>query len=347
MTRDGKRIQEQLQSIDTENVTIVLFGQPGAGKSSLINAICGRQAVPVGVGTDTTKEPFLVEYGEATFIDLPGYGTKAFPWQNFAAQFHIFQYDMFLCVFSDKLHEGDTELFKELRKRGKPCIFVRNKTDLLYEEGKTLDESEAEIRRDVARQLGTDQFDLLFVCARLDEKEGIDSLNDCILKRMPEARREKYILAAEARTKTQLDAKKLAAESYVRRSCTYAAYNGINPIFGVNTALDLVILYQLYSNIRGTFGITEDMITRSRTVSSQNKKLVLRGMSKEGIQSIIKSLGRRFAARSFLKAVPVLGQAASALIGYKIVRQAGLDYIDACYRLAREKLLEELDAKRK
>lgn len=57
---------------------------------------------------------------------------------------------MFLCVFSDKLHQGDTELFRQLTGKGKPCIFVRNKTDLIYEEGMSLEESEASIRRDVA-----------------------------------------------------------------------------------------------------------------------------------------------------------------------------------------------------
>lgn len=49
---------------------------------------------------------------------------------------------------------------------------------------------------------------------------------------MPAARREKYILTAEARTQEQLDAKREAARSYVRRSSAYAAYNGINPIIG-------------------------------------------------------------------------------------------------------------------
>ncbi len=77
-----------------------------------------------------------------------------------------------------------------------------------------------------------------------------------------------------------------------------------------------------------------------------DKAMVLGGMSKEGIKVIIKTLGRKFAARSFLKAVPVVGQAASALLGYQLVRQAGLTYIDACYELARERLLDELDARR-
>ena len=253
---------------------------------------------------------------------------------------------MFLCVFSDKLHQGDTELFRQLTAQGKPCIFVRNKTDLIYEEGLSLEESEEAIRRDVSGQLGREDFELVFVCARKDAPSGLDELNDAIIRKMPAARREKYILTAEARTRQQLDAKREAARSYVRRSSTYAAYNGINPIIGVDAAVDLLILYQMYGCIRDAFGITPELIHGSRKVSLRDKAMVLGGMSKEGIKVIIKTLGRKFAARSFLKAVPVVGQAASALLGYQLVRQAGLTYIDACYELARERLLDELDARR-
>lgn len=346
MTQDGQEIKEKLKNIDEENVNIVLFGQPGAGKSSLINAICGYEACPVGVETDTTKGPLFVEHGDVTFIDLPGYGTTAFPWQTFLDKFNPFQYDLFLCVFSDKLHAVDTKFFKLLETYGKPCIFVRNKTDLIYEDGQTLEESEADIRKDVEKQLGRKDIDLVFVCAREDQKIGLDLLNDLILKKMPDARREKYILTAEARTKEQLDAKKEAARIYVQRSSAYAAYNGVNPMIGLDAAVDLVILYQMYGCIREAFGITPEMVNSSRKVSLQNKTLVLEGMSKEGIKLILKSLGRKVAAKSFLKAIPVLGQAASAMMGYKLVKQSGQAYIEACYALAQEKLLEELDAKR-
>ena len=346
MTQDGQIIKEKLKNIDEENVKVVLFGQPGAGKSSLINAICGYEACPVGVETDTTKEPLFVEHGDVTFIDLPGYGTTAFPWQAFLDRFNPFQYDLFLCVFSDKLHAVDTKFFKLLETDGKPCIFVRNKTDLIYEDGQTLQESEEAIRRDVEEQLGRKDIDLVFVCAREDQKIGLDTLNDLIIRKMPDARREKYILTAEARTKEQLDAKKEAAQTYVHRSAAYAAYNGVNPLIGLDAAVDLIILYQMYGCIREAFGITPDMVNSSRKVSLQNKTLVLEGMSKEGIKLILKGLGRKVAAKSFLKAIPVLGQAASALLGYQLVQQSGQAYIEACYALAREKLLEELDAKR-
>ena len=39
MTSDGNAIREKLKKLDEENVSIVLFGQPGSGKSSLVNEI--------------------------------------------------------------------------------------------------------------------------------------------------------------------------------------------------------------------------------------------------------------------------------------------------------------------
>ena len=346
MTNELESIKEKLQGIDEKNVTIVLFGQPGSGKSSLINAVCGREAVKTGEETDTTKDAVVVEHGDVTFIDLPGYGTEGFPEEAFLEKFQPFQYDLFLCVFSDKLRAADTRFFRLLEAMKKPCIFVRNKLDLIYDEGRTLEESEEAIRRDVAFQLGSDAFDLVFVSTRKGAWQGIGHLNDVIMSKMNEARREKYILTAEARTREQLEAKKTAAMSFVRRSATYSAYNGLNPLMVVDMTVDLLILYQMYGCIRDAFGITPEVIHSSRKVSLRDKAMVLGGMSREGIKVIIKTLGRKFAARSFLKAVPVVGQAASALLGYQLVRQAGLAYIEACYGLARERLLDELDARR-
>jgi small GTP-binding protein len=346
MITECDTIKEKLKNIDEENVRIVLFGQPGSGKSSLINAVCGRKAVSTGEETNPTQEAMVVENGDVTFIDLPGYGTAGFSTDAFLEKFQPFQYDLFLCVFSDKLRAADTRLFRMLEAMKKPCIFVRNKTDLIYEDGKTLEESEAAIRRDIEFQLGQKDIDLVFVSTRQDQPEGIDVLNDLIMSKMSEARREKYILTAEARTREQLEEKKKAAMTYVKRSATYAAYNGLNPVLGMDAAVDFMILYQLYTNIRASFGITEEMIKASKKVSDKDKKLVLGGMSREGINVILRSASRQLVTRSFLKVVPVVGQATAALIGYKLVNKSGRDYVNACYELAQERLLQELDAKR-
>lgn len=346
MSTEREDIKKIEKEIDEENVRIVLFGQPGSGKSSLINAVCGREAVKTGELMEPTTDAVVVENRDVTFIDLPGYGTDGFPEEAFLERFRPFQYDLFLCVFSDKLRAADTRLFCMLEALKKPCIFVRSKIDLIYEEGRTLEECEAVIRRDVETQLGTRDIDLVFVSARKDRPVGIDVLNDVIMSKMNEARREKYILTAEARTKEQLEAKKAAAMTFVKRSATYSAYNGLNPIIAVDAAVDFMILYQLYNNIRETFGITEEIIASSKKVSDKDKRLVLGGMSREGINLILKNAGRQLVARTFLKVVPVVGQATAALIGYKLVSKTGRDYVNACYELARERLLSALDARR-
>ena len=340
------RFLEAWQKEKEQKVRICLFGQPGAGKSSLINELIGEKKAKVGTGTDTTKEAQVIESGSVVYVDLPGYDTARFPKKGYFSHFDPLQYDLFLCVFSDKLRAADTRLFCMLEALKKPCIFVRSKIDLIYEEGRTLEECEAVIRRDVETQLGTRDIDLVFVSARRDRPVGIDVLNDVIMSKMNEARREKYILTAEARTKEQLEAKKAAAMTFVKRSATYSAYNGLNPIIAVDAAVDFMILYQLYNNIRETFGITEEIIASSKKVSDKDKRLVLGGMSREGINLILKNAGRQLVARTFLKVVPVVGQATAALIGYKLVNKTGRDYVNACYELARERLLSALDARR-
>lgn len=345
MKIDLNELREKLADIDKEKVTIVFFGQPGSGKSSTINAICGKQIAKVGVGTDTTKEAKIIEHGDLMFVDLPGYGTAEFPKEEFFGKFNPLQYDLFVCVFADKLHQSDAEFFQLLQKLRKPCIFVRNKIDEIYEEGKTLEESEDIIRQDVMRQVGTEDITLVFVAARADKRKGIAELNDAIMSKMDAARREKYILEAEAHTEEQLEKKCQAALSYVKRSSTYAAFNGLNPVLGVDATIDLIILFQLYSNIRAAFGIDEDTV-RNSSLGVSRKALIVKGMSKEGIKLIFKGLGKRFAAKTVLKYVPVLGQATAAYLGHSMVEKAGREYVEACYAVAKEKLLLELEAKR-
>lgn len=73
------RFLEAWQKEKEQKVRICLFGQPGAGKSSLINELIGEKKAKVGTGTDTTKEAQVIESGSVVYVDLPGYDTARFP----------------------------------------------------------------------------------------------------------------------------------------------------------------------------------------------------------------------------------------------------------------------------
>ncbi|MCI2109750.1 MAG: 50S ribosome-binding GTPase [Acidaminococcaceae bacterium] len=345
MNTEIEALKIKIAKLDKDKVTIVFFGQPGGGKSSVINAICGEKVVDVGVGTDTTRNAIVVEHGDVVFVDLPGYGTNKFPQKDFFEEFDPLQYDMFVCVFDGKLHKADTEFFQKLQRLKKPCIFVRNKTDEIYDEDLSLEASEEIIKEDVAKQLGINDFILIFVAAREDKLDGIGKLNDAIMSKMDAARREKYILAAEAQTEEQLRVKKTAALQFVKNCASYAAFNGLNPMLGLDAAVDMMILNRMCHGVRKSFGITAAMVEES-SLSNNNKAFILKSMSKEGIKYLFKILGRKFATKTVLKYIPIVGQASAAFMGRQMIITAGQDYVEVCYRVIKEKMLRDLNAKR-
>jgi hypothetical protein len=52
---DAEAIRKKAEETEKTHVYIALFGQPGAGKSSLINAIVGQPLAKVGVENDVTR----------------------------------------------------------------------------------------------------------------------------------------------------------------------------------------------------------------------------------------------------------------------------------------------------
>ena len=340
MTDKEQFIREKYK-VDEAKVSIVFFGQPGAGKSSLINALCGEHVAKTGNITDTTVETQVIEHGDVMFIDLPGYGTSKFPKNYFHTVFNPMQHDLFLCVFAGKLHEADIDFFHDARKAGKPCIFVRNKSDLIYTEGVSSIESRIEIKNDLERQIGFHDVDLVFVSSREDRPEGIEQLNNLIESKMDVARREKYRMAVKSYTKEELDKKVQACKIYVERSAKVAAANGFNPIMGADIAVDVAVLYKMYTSIRNAFNINEKKIEGS-LLSTEAKNYLLKTTTQQGLTLVAKQAIAKIATKSVLKAIPFLGHAAAAYIGYKMIAKAGMRYVVLCYNIAKEDLYKEL-----
>jgi small GTP-binding protein len=339
----AQSITEQLNEQKKVKVKVALFGQPGAGKSSLINRILGRKAAQVGVETDKTITADSYEHNGITLVDLPGYGTKNFPKENYFDRFDIPEFDLFLCVSSGKLHQADTEFFHQLLKVGKVCIFVVNKHDELWEDGVSIEILEQRKRDDIRKHAEHD-VEVLFTSCRANT--GVDVLNETIRQNLDAAKQERWARGAKAYTLQFLNEKKKACEKYVSYAAAASAANALNPVPGADVAVDLGILTKLFAEIRTDFGLDDDFLANLKHSSlpavSRLATNILQFATKEGLLLLLKRFAGRTAVKTFSKYIPFVGQAVAAGLGYAITSNAGSSYLDDCYELAKDALDNKL-----
>lgn len=340
---EAEKIRHKLDEENSATVSVALFGQPGAGKSSLINKIIGKKVAEVGVETDKTIEAASYEVKGLRFVDLPGYGTKNFPKESYFQKFEVQQFDLFLCVTSGKLHQADTEFFQELVRRGKVCIFVVNKHDELWEDGIEIEELERRKLNDIRKHVGQPVI-IVFTSCR--QGTGLDNLSIEIQNNLDGAKRERWARGAKAYSARFLQEKRVACEKYVSYAAAAAAANGINPVPGVDVAVDVSIIMKLFKEIRDAYGLSDTFLISLKQstipVVGRLANNVIQYAAKEGILMLLKSFAGRQAVKEFAKYIPFVGQAIAAGLGYAITSNAGNGYLSDCHELAEEILLNKL-----
>lgn len=338
-----KTLKEQLERDNNTKVLIALFGQPGAGKSSLINKLIGENQAEVGVETDKTIEEKRYESNGLVFCDLPGYGTSNFPKEGYAERFNIANFDLFLCVTSGKFHQADTELFKELKKMGKTCIFVVNKHDQLWEDSISIEELEKRKINDISKQVG-EAVTVIFTSCRTNT--GLDKLEKEILANLDLAKQERWARSAKAYSEDFLLKKRESSEKLVALHAAMAAANAINPIPGADVAVDIGILVSLFREIRKSYGLTDDYVhyleKANIPIVAQLANNVVKYAAAEGIIMLLKKFAGQQAIKAVSKYIPFVGQAIAAGLGYAITSHAGNAYLSDCHDLVAEALRNNL-----
>ena len=301
---EAKAAFERLAKEDQAKVRLAFFGQPGSGKSSLVNAITGQDLAPEGVQTDTTKKAVHYEWNSLFLVDLPGYGTKGFPRETYFSKFDILSFDVFICCFDGKLRDTDVDFFLELKRHGKPCLFVRNKVDTLFQRGSTSAKLKKHIREEIAATLGKDT-PLLFTSCKTGT--GIPELQDSIAAGLGEVERERFFRFAKAYTKDFLEHKRKACENYVALAAAASALNGLNPIPGLDISVDAGILAALFIKIRSAYGLRDEVLGAKDFLPQALAPIANRLISfasKEGVLLLFKKIAGRVAMKSLAKWIP-------------------------------------------
>lgn len=340
--RIAELLREKLEMQDKNPLKIALFGQPGSGKSSIINRLVGYKVVQTGVATDKTLQAQVIHWNHLLLVDLPGYGTSKFPANDFFDKFDIKSFDLYLCVFSGKFHQVDTDFFYELRSNGKICLFIRNFHDIIWDEGKTVIELEQEIIEDTCQQTRSREH-VYFTSCRTGK--GINELSEAIYNHIDETQKAKWLISAKAYSAEFLDKKKEECKKYVYMASGAAALNGLNPLPGVDIGIDVSIIIGIFTFLRKSYGLNDDKLkSKEYTVPTLAPLVnnVLKYSAKEGVNTLLKRFLSSEAVKEVSKYIPFVGQAIAATIGYGITRSACIYYLQECHSLAKAMLDEEL-----
>jgi len=344
LREETERLRLELEKLDEVKVRVALFGQPGAGKSSLINALIGRDVAEAGERTDTTVAAHRYEHDGVAYTDLPGFGTTRFPAATYWDRFQISDHDLLLCVKDGKFSVDDDKLFfDELWRRGKVCIFVHNKLDTLWSSSKTLEEVKLELTSELNQRIAPHSAAMVFTSCRT--REGLDELERAIWTSLPEAKRERWARAVAAYSDEWLDRKRAVIEREVYVCAALSAANGFNPIPGADLAIDISTLAGLLVRIRGHYGLTDKRLERYLQVAPAAKLVVdklLQYATREGLFLLLRRFASQTLQRQVSKFIPLVGHTVAAMVGYGVTLQVGFEFLDTCHKLAREVMEAEL-----
>lgn len=329
------------QSEKGVKIKVGLIGQPGAGKSSLINRLVGEEVFEVGVHTDTTVDMQMRELEQMIVVDLPGYGTKQFPVDDWVAQFRPDELDLYLFVFSGKLRDADGVLFEYLKRwqteRNHPHFIVRNKSDEIWDDDRSDEELRAEIIYDVNSKMRSRGSRTYFTSCRTGE--GLAELQEAILSSdIDGVKKSKLIYEFKARSIADLDRKRELCRGDLNYYGITAAANALNPIPGVDVSVDIGVMLKMFADFRAAFQLNDDVEDKMKKykIITPLANRVFSYATRAGVTKLVQSLGNKYAGKEAAKYLPLVGQAAAAAAGYLMVTSIGRAYINDCHELAAE-----------
>ena len=330
-------IKAQVDVWENTEVKIAITGQSGSGKSSLINAIAGSKIAPVGF-VETTMEPkeYKTENG-IILVDLPGCGTANFPFESYVDDMKLSEFDAIVLVTANRFYEADIKLFNYVtHSLKKPIFLVRTKMDDAVRDGaEDNDLSRDQVIDMVLNDMihNTDVSDVSKIYLVSSKPKQISNFDTArlikdISENLPDIKKGKFISESAAYSEEAIRAKKETIIEIAKRYAYLSAVNGLNPIPGINVAVDVGILSKLTQTVFKSYGLVDSSIADYIKKSEENGKIrgTIQGVSKwaaqyateAGIKQLLPKLVVAQTSKTFSSWVPLVGQAVAAGIGYKM-----------------------------
>ena len=298
-------------------------------------------------------------------IDLPGVGTPRWQTDKYFAKLKnrsplpggyslkAEDFDCFILVLANRILEEDLKLY-HLIVNGfkKQCFLVRSKFDIDASNNhrtsqKSEKETYKEIIKDLWKNFPKEEKERVFVISTAEPARGdFDALETAISRILPDVKSEKFIAYAAAHSAHFFLKKRKIAEKHSLRLALLSAANAINPIPGLDLAVDIGILIKLSYDLRDIYGLSEEQVEfeighdrRKKAWGSAFRQRTARTfavfLTKEGIVAFLKQQGpaleRRLAQalerKLVLTWIPFVGRAIAAAVGFRLTSMFALELI--------------------
>ena len=175
---------------DEDAIKIAVLGRPNVGKSSLVNQILGYDRVLVNESPGTTRDaidtPFKFKGQKYLIIDTAGIRRKSrigFQLERycvFEALQAVRRCDLSLILIDaeEGITEQDVKIAGQVYNKGKACILVVNKWDLIHKDNSTVGEYVEKIRN---KMKFLDFAPIIFVSALTGQRTTkiLEKINAC------------------------------------------------------------------------------------------------------------------------------------------------------------------------
>ena len=252
---------------EDDAIKVAVIGKPNAGKSSLINNLCGEERAIVsdipGTTRDATDSVVENKHGKYVFIDTAGLRRQSKVEDNIE-RYSVLRAQLAIeratvCVImidgSEGFTEQDSKVAGLAHNAGKACIIAVNKWDIVEKTGKTMDVMRKELMNDLSFM---SYAPIIFISAKTGQRVGrlldlinfVDGQNSM---RIQTGKLNDILADAEERVQPPTDKGKRLKIYYITQASTRP------PTFVVFViSKDLFhYSYQRYidNSIRGVFGL--------------------------------------------------------------------------------------------
>lgn len=342
-------------SLKGPNPKILVAGKTGIGKSTLLNAVFGKEMADVGVGRPITQDikEYKSEHVPLTIIDSKGIENKDY--ETIVGELSSYiqkcansgdEADAinvaWYCVSAPgaRFEPADEAVIKAIGATGIPVIVVLTQGRNFSGEDFKPGSDDAKLRDCIQAAVGSYAHKVILVRAKAVEDEdddgnaiikkprGLNALIEETGKCIPKGRRNAYAQALNVRNTKALEAKVVAATSVVDWATGAAALAAAAPIPGSDFITLAPIQGTMLWKIGNIFGVDSDGTNWTKIITSVAGPLLI-------------GLAARAAVGTLLKLIPgvgsVLGGAISGASAGAVTKIMGELYIEALKTLLHEK----------